>query len=412
MNPFHVERLLRDVAPQVLGVLVRRYGDFAAAEDVLQEALIAAAQQWPEQGTPENPCGWLVHVAKRRMQDIQRAELARRRREELVVMQPEEQHAPAPDSALEFEHDDALKLLFMCCHPALTRPSAIALTLRAVGGLTTQEIARAFLVPEATMAQRISRAKQSIKQSEVPFALPGERKLRERLAAVMQVLYLVFNEGYASGGEQLLRVDLALEAIRLTRQLFQGFPEDSEVEGLLALMLLTDARRKARVGALGEPIPLDEQDRTLWDAAQIEEGTRRIEAAMQRGPTGSYQIQAAIAALHDEAETAETTDWTQISALYEALYRLTQNPMVALNGAVASAMVHGPAHGLELLSALEARDPRVTDHLRLHVARAHLLERQGEVAAALSHYRAAASKTTSYPERDYLLMRAARLEGD
>lgn len=412
MNQPNVERLLRDVAPQVLGVLVRRFGDFAAAEDALQEALIAAAQQWPEQGSPENPRGWLVHVAKRRMLDLQRADLARRRREELVVMQPEEQFTPAPDGELGLQQDDSLKLLFMCCHPALTRPSAIALTLRAVGGLSTAEIARAFLVPEATMAQRISRAKQSIKQSQVPFDFPGVRELRERLDAVLHVLYLVFNEGYASGGEQLVRVDLALEAIRLTRQLFRGFPEDSEVEGLLALMLLTDARREARVGPQGEPIPLDEQNRTLWDAALIEEGTRHIEAAMQRGPTGTYQIQAAIAALHDEAETTEATDWPQISALYAALYRLTENPMVALNGAVASAMVHGAAHGLELLSTLEARDPRVADHLRLHVARAHLYERQGALDEALSHYRAAASKTTSYPERDYLLMRAARLEGD
>ncbi len=406
-----VERLLREVTPQVLGVLVRRYQDFSAAEDVLQEALLAAAQQWAEQGIPENPCGWLVHVAKRRMIDVQRAELARRRRELLVMAQPEVPSVPPPDSELGLEEDDSLKLLFMCCHPALTRPSAIALTLRAVGGLTTEEVARAFLVPEATMAQRISRAKQSIKQSEVPFALPGVRELRERLDAVMHVLYLVFNEGYASGGAELVRVDLAQEAIRLTEQLLRGFPEDSEVEGLLALMLLTDARRRARISPEGTPIPLDEQDREEWDHDAIARGTQHIESAMRRGPVGHYQLQAAIAALHDEAPTAEATDWLQITALYDALYHLTRNPMVALNRAVAAAMVHGPAHGLRLLDELEG-DTRVAGHLRMYVARAHLEERLGNREAALAHYRTAASKTTSATERDYLVMRAVRLEPD
>ncbi|MEZ4230219.1 MAG: sigma-70 family RNA polymerase sigma factor [Polyangiaceae bacterium] len=409
MNEPNVERLLREVAPQVLGVLVRRYRDFSTAEDALQEALLAAAQQWPSEGVPTNPRGWLVHVAKRRIVDAQRADLARRRRELLVVMQPEEAQVPPPDAELELEADDTLKLLFVCCHPALTRPSAIALTLRAVGGLTTSEIARAFLVPEATLAQRISRAKQSIRHSQVPFDLPGVRELRERVDAVMHVLYLVFNEGYASGGEQLVRVDLAEEALRLTRQLQSGFPEDPEMMGLLALMLLTHARRRARTTTQGEPIPLDEQDRHLWDRAAIAEGTLLIETAMRRGPVGPYQLQAAIAALHDEARTPEATDWRQIAALYAALHRLTENPMVALNGAVAAAMVHGPAHGLELLDELE-QDPRVAGHLRMHVARAHLHERLGQAERALIHYRTAASKTTSSPERDYLLMRAARLQ--
>lgn len=411
MTEPNVERLLREVAPQALGVLVRRSGDFAVAEDVLQEALMAAAEQWPSRGVPDNPCGWLVHVAKRRLIDVQRADLARRRRELLVVMQPEEPLVPTPDSELGLDGDDGLRLLFMCCHPALTRPTAIALTLRAVGGLTTQEIARAFFVPEATMAQRISRAKQSIKHSGLAFELPRGRELRERLDAVMHVLYLIFNEGYASGGDELLRVDLAQEAIRLTEQLHESFPEDSEVEGLLALMLLTDARRSARVASDGAPIPLDEQDRSRWDRAMIARGTAHIEAAMQRGPVGPYQLQAAIAALHDEAGTPGDTDWPQISALYAALYQLTENPMVALNRAVAEAMLHGPAHGLALLDALES-DPRVAGHLRMHVARAHLHERLGERAQALAHYRAASSKAPSIPERDYLLTRAARLEGD
>jgi len=402
------ERLLRELTPQVLGAVVRRYGEFSAAEDAVQEALVAAATSWPAHGVPDNPRGWLVRVAGRRMLDHIRAELARRRREAIVVMQADDDAAPPPDAA-DAAADDTLALLFMCCHPALTRPSAIALTLRAVGGLTTAEIASAFLVPEATMAQRISRAKQAIKQSGVGFGMPSEGERTERLGAVLHVLYLIFNEGYATtSGPDLQRVELSSEAIRLARGVHQLVPDDGEVAGLLALMVLTDARRAARSGPEGELIPLDEQDRALWDRAAIAEGVALVTAALARGAVGVYQLQAAIAAVHDEAARAEDTDWAQILALYGLLRRMTDNPMVTLSYAIAAAMVHGPAAGLALLDELE-RDTRLAGHYRLAAVRAHLLERAGDREAALRHYRAAASRTTSIPERNYLIDRAARL---
>lgn len=403
------EQLLRTLTPQVLGAVVRRFGDFAAAEDAVQEALLAAAVQWPAEGVPDNPRGWLIHVAARRMTDHLRAELARRRRETLVVMQApaDEAIVPAPDSGDVVHEDDALVLLFMCCHPSLTRPSAIALTLRAVGGLTTAEIARAFLVPEATMAQRISRAKQTIRQSAVPFQLPTDDARSARLGAVLHVLYLIFNEGYTtSTGPQLHRIELSDEAIRLTRALHQLLPDDGEVAGLLALMLLTDARRLARTGASGELIPLDAQDRSLWDRRAIEEGTALVTAAMARGSVGTYQLQAAIASLHDEAADAGSTDWPQILALYTVLLRLADNPMVRLSHAVATAMVHGPAAGLHLVTTLEA-DPRMAGTHRIDAVRAHLYEMAGEHTLAQQHYRAAAALTRSLPERNYLLLKAA-----
>jgi RNA polymerase sigma factor (sigma-70 family) len=398
--------LLRELAPQVLGAVVRRYGDFSAAEDAVQEALVAAAQQWPVQGVPENPRGWLIRVAGRRVSDHLRAELARRRRETVVVMQAP-QEAPRPDEAVE--QDDTLILLFMCCHPALTRPSAIALTLRAVGGLTTAEIANAFLVPEATMAQRISRAKQSIQKSGIGFEMPTAEEREARLSAVLHILYLIFNEGYASSiGAELQRRDLSSEAIRLARAVHQVLPEDEEAAGLLALMILTDARRAARTGPGGELIPLDEQDRGRWDRAAIAEGVALISRTLSRGAVGAYQLQAAIAAVHDEAARPEDTDWAQIQALYGLLKRMTDNPMIALNYAIAAAMVHGPVTGLELLKELD-RDDRLAGHYRLDAVRAHLWELAGDHAAALAHYRAAASRTTSIPERNYLISRAARL---
>ncbi len=406
------EHLLRDLAPQVLAVVVRRFGDFAAAEDAVQEALIAAAVQWPDQGVPDNPRGWLIHVAGRRMTDHLRAELARRRRQAAVVMQapPAERVAPAPDGGDGAERDDTLLLLFLCCHPALTRPSAIALTLRAVGGLTTAEIANAFLVPEATMAQRISRAKQSIRMSGVRFRMPTAGERAERLSSVLHVLYLIFNEGYASSaGASLQRTDLAREAIRLTRAVHRLLPDDGEVAGLLALMLLTDARRPARTGPAGELIPLAEQDRTLWHRPAIDEGVALVTATLSRGSIGAYQLQAAIAAVHDEAARAEDTDWPQILALYGLLERMADNPMVRLNRAVAAAMVHGPAAGLELLKALDA-DRRLAGHHRVDAVRAHLLEMAGDHEAAIAHYRQAAHRTSSLPERNYLLMKAARLD--
>jgi RNA polymerase sigma factor (sigma-70 family) len=405
------EHLLRDLAPQVLGAVVRRYGDFASAEDAVQEALVAAAMQWPREGVPESPRAWLVHVASRRMTDHLRAELARRRRETLEVMQTpaEEAVAPAPDEREEEHSDDPVILLFMCCHPALTRSSAIALTLRAVGGLTTAEIASAFLVPEATMAQRISRAKQTIKKSGVRFSMPSGDERDERLGAVLHVLYLIFNEGYAtSGGPTLQRVDLSSEAIRLTRAVHNLLPNDGEVAGVLALMLLTDARREARTGPDGEIIPLDEQDRSRWDRASIEEGVALVTSALSKGSVGYYQLQAAIAAVHDEAARAEDTDWPQILALYGLLKRMSDNPMVTLNHAVAAAMVHGPKTGLDLLRSLDA-DPRMKGHHRLEAVRGHLFEMAGDREAALRHYRAAAKLTSSIPEQNYLRAKAAKL---
>jgi len=405
------ESLLRKLTPQVLGAVVRRFGDFSAAEDAVQEALLAATTQWPREGMPDNPRGWLIRVAARRMTDHRRRERARRRRETLATRRDpaDQQIVPAADGAPATEHDDTLILLFMCCHPALTPSSAIALTLRAVGGLTTAEIASAFLVPEATMAQRISRAKQSIKTSGVPFGMPSERERAQRLSAVLHVLYLIFNEGYTSStGPSLLRSDLAREAIRLARAVHDLRPEDTEVAGLLALMLLTDARRPARTGPGGDLIPLPEQDRTLWDRDLITEGIALVSQTLPKGSAGPYQLQAAIAALHDEAARAEDTDWPQILALYGLLERMSDNPMVALNHAIATAMVSGPSAGLKLLEALDA-DARMAGHYRLDAVRAHLLEMAGDHRAAIERYRAAAARTTSVPERNYLATQAARL---
>jgi RNA polymerase sigma factor (sigma-70 family) len=405
---------LRDLAPQVLGAVVRRFGDFAAAEDAVQEALLAAALQWPREGVPDNPRGWLIHVAARRMTDHVRSELARRRREETVVSESPalvdfEASVGDPSRGTPLDQDDTLILLFMCCHPSLTQPSAIALTLRAVGGLTTAEIASAFLVPEATMAQRISRAKQRIKSSGVPFRLPTAGERADRLSAVLHVLYLIFNEGYASSsGPDLQRSDLANEAIRLTRAVHRLLPGDGEVAGLLALMLLTDARRRARTGPDGDLIPLTEQDRSLWDRAAIEEGVALVTATLSRGSVGAYQLQAAIAAVHDEAPRAEDTDWPQILALYGLLERMADNPMVTLNRAIAYAMVHGAPAGLTQLETLDT-DPRLAGHYRLEAVRAHLHEMAGNRDAAMAHYQTAASRTASVPERNYLLTKAARL---
>ena len=406
-----IGHLLRDLAPQVLGVVARRHGDFAAAEDAVQEALIAAAAQWPTGGVPSNPRGWLYQVAVRRLADQVRSELARRRREDAVASQvwAEWAFVPPSDGDVDVEQDDTLVLLFMCCHPALTPPSAIALTLRAVAGLTTAEIANAFFVPEATMAQRISRAKGTIKASKVPFSMPTPDERAARLSAVLQVLYLIFNEGYTSSvGSELHRTDLSNEAIRLTRSVHSLLPNDGEVAGLLALMLLTDARRAARTGPRGELIPLDEQDRGKWDQRLIAEGVALISATLSRGSVGLYQLQAAVAAVHDEAPRVEDTDWRHILALYEVMKRMTDNPMAALSHAIAAAMVDGPEVGLELLAKLDD-DARIAGHYRLDAVRGHLYERSGDRDRALRHYRAAADHTTSIPERNYLLTRAAKL---
>jgi predicted RNA polymerase sigma factor len=407
----HAEQLLRELAPQVLGATLRRFRDFAACEDAVQDALIAAATQWPRDGIPDNPRGWLIQVALRRMTDHVRSEISRRNREAVAVEDLPIVVAPAVYAEPGIDPDDTLVLLFMCCHPALSSASAIALTLRAVGGLTTVEIAKSFLVPEATLAQRISRAKQCIETSRVPFSMPDATERAQRLSSVLHVLYLIFNEGYtSSSGPSLHRTDLSNEAIRLTRAVHALLPADAQVSGLLALMLLTDARRAARTGPLGELIPLDEQDRTLWDRQAIAEGLALVEVAMSSGSVGEYQLQAAIAALHDEAARAEDTDWPQILALYGVLQRMSDNPVVVLNHAIAVAMVDGPRAGLSLLEALDKDDRLAASH-RLVAVRAHLLERAGDAQAAIPLYRAAAARTTSTPERNYLLMRAARLSG-
>ncbi|RSN31473.1 RNA polymerase subunit sigma-24 [Amycolatopsis sp. WAC 04169] len=400
-----VEDLLRELSPQVLGAVVRRYGHFDLAEDATQEALLAAATQWPAEGRPENPRAWLITVASRRLTDLLRAEQARRRREDTVVQWklPEEHLAPAADRRAA-DSDDTLVLLFLCCHPSLSPASQIALTLRAVGGLTTAEIARAFLVPEATMTRRISRAKAGIKASGVPFALPAEPG---RLDAVLHVLYLIFNEGYAStSGPDLVRSDLSAEAIRLARIVHRLVPDDSEATGLLALMLLTDARRPARTGPDGAPIPMSEQDRGRWNAGYVAEGIALLSEALPNGPTGQFQIQAAIAALHDEAPSAAETDWPQIMALYELLLRLSDNPVVALNHAVAVGMAEGPREGL---TALEKLGDRISGDHRFHAARAHLLELAGDTTEAVESYVDAARLATGLPHQRYLRARAERL---
>jgi RNA polymerase sigma factor (sigma-70 family) len=398
VNAGEADWLLRELAPQALGAVVRRYGHFDTAEDAVQEALIAAATQWPRDGVPDNPRGWLIAVAARRLTDLLRAEQARQRREDTWTLTP----APNTEDA-----DDTLILLFMCCHPALPAAQQIALTLRSVAGLTTQEIARAFLVPEPTMGQRISRAKQRVKASGVPFRMPADRD--ERLAAVLRVLYLIFTEGYASTtGPSIYRAELSREAIRLTRIVHRLMPRDGEVAGLLALMLLTDARRDARVSQDGALIPLADQDRARWHADLIEEGVALITAALPVGPSGPYQLQAAIAAVHDEAPTAAATDWPQIVALYEVLVSMTGSPMAALNHAVAVAMASGPARALTLVAEL-ATDKRLADHHRLHSVRGHLLEMTGDVDGAQDAYRLAARRTQSLQEQRYLTAKASAL---
>jgi RNA polymerase sigma factor (sigma-70 family) len=392
-----IEGLLREAAPQALAALVRRYGSFTACEDAVQEALLAAALQWPRDGVPDEPRAWLITVASRRLTDELRSDEARRRREEAAV----------PERASG--HDDSLTLLFLCCHPALTPASQIALTLRAVAGLTTAQIARAFLVPEASMAQRISRAKQTIRAAGSRFELPPEAERADRMRAVLHVLYLIFNEGHtATSGPDLQRRELTGEAIRLTRALHALLPGDGEIAGLLALMLLTDARRAARTRADGSLVPLAEQDRGLWDGAAIREGVALVTAALSSAPLGPYQLQAAIAAVHAEAARAEDTDWRQILHLYDLLERLSPGPMVSLNRAVAVAEARGPQAGLERLGELEG-DRRLRGHHRLEAVRAHLLERAGDLEAARDAYRAAARLTTSIPEQRYLDARAARL---
>jgi RNA polymerase sigma factor (sigma-70 family) len=407
---WQAQHLLRTLAAQVLGILTRRYRDFAGCEDAVQEALLAAATQWPREGQPDNPRGWLLRVATRRLTDQIRADTARRLRERFVVslVPADEQIALAADAGAN-ERDDTLDLYFMCCHPALSTSSQVALTLRAVAGLTTAEIARAFFVPDATMAQRLTRAKQTIRQSCVGLVQRTEADRRSRLPAVLRVLYLAFSEGYAaSEGVLPLRLDVSQEALRVTRELVNLMPCEPEARGLLALMRLTDARRPARIGSAGELVPLDAQDRTLWNPDAIAEGTQLLQAALAFGAPGPYQIQAAIAALHDEAASIEATDWRQIRALYDRLLVIADSPMARLSRAIATAMVDGSAAGLAELDAVSS-DPVVAQSHRLAAARGHLLERTGSHQAAVDAYRDAANRTTSTAERNYLLLRAAQV---
>jgi RNA polymerase sigma factor (sigma-70 family) len=394
--------LLRELAPRVLGVLVRRNGNFDDCEDAVQEALLAAAVSWPVEGVPKNPTGWLITTSSRRLVETWRKEAARRRREDTYALEP------APPAGAVSEVDDMLALLFLCCHPELAVPSQVALTLRALGGLTTAEIARALLLPEATVGQRISRAKARIRDAGAQFRTPTAPERDERLPAVLRTLYLIFNEGYtATSGETLNRVELTSEAIRLTRQLRSSLPDDGEVAGLLALMLLTDARRSARTAPDGSLVPLAEQDRDLWDRAAIAEGVAMIEATLPVAKPGPYQLQAAIAAVHDEAADAGATDWPQILALYDVLAALEPGPVVALNRTVAIAMVRGPVAALvELNDAAE--DPVLRGHHRVDAVRAHLLDQLGDRDAAREYYLRAAQRTRSLPERRYLLARATR----
>lgn len=401
-----VAEVLRPLVPSVLGALVRRYGRFDACEDAVQEALLAASEQWPAEGVPDNPRGWLVTVASRRLTDQWRSESARRRREESAAAREPATAVPGPGEERPANADDTLTLLFLCCHAAVSQPSQVALTLRAVGGLTTAQIAKAFLVPEATMTRRITRAKESIAAAGSTFGAPSPADFPERLRVVLQVLYLIFNEGYtATSGEDLLRVELTAEAIRLTRAVHALRPDEGEVTGLLALMLLTHARRAVRAGPDGELVPLPEQDRGRWEAAMIAEGAGLIRSALGHGPVGPYQVQAAIAALHDEAPSTEETDWPQIVELYGVLGELMPSPVVTVNLAVALAQVLGPDAGLAVLDELDGT-PGVG--ARADAVRAHLLERAGRPAAAREHYLRAADRTDSGPERRYLRARADR----
>jgi RNA polymerase sigma factor (sigma-70 family) len=410
-RPEDIEGLLRRLAPQVLAALLRRHRSLDICEDAVQEALLAAATTWAASGLPENPRGWLLTVATRRLIDDMRSERSRRAREDRISVgaPPSELLTLGPESepSVDRDRDDTLALLIMCCHPSLSAPSQIALTLRAVGGLSTAEIAACFFVSEATMAQRISRAKQTIREAGARFEMPLEPELTTRLAAVMHVLYLIFNEGYTtSSGAHASRVELSSEAIRLTRELYRLRPDDSEAAGLLALMLLTDARRAARTTDAGELIDLADQDRSRWDRGRIREGVALITDALARGPLGAYQLQAAIAAVHDEAPRAQDTDWPQILALHQLLDQVAPNPMATLGRAVAAAMTISPAAGLEILDGL-AEDRRIAGHHRYHAVRGQLLEMAGEHQAAREAFGQAARLTASLPEKRYLTARAA-----
>ncbi len=394
----------RRESPHVLAALLRRYGDLGDCEDAAQEAAEAAAAQWPAEGMPDNTRAWLIRVASRKLIDRFRSDRARADRETSVGMaRPADvELAPPADQAPVTEGDDTLRLILLCCHPSLSRPSQVALTLQAMGGLSTDQVAAAYLVPARTMAQRLTRARATLRDAGAEFELPSADELPERIAAVLDVCHLMFNEGYTrSGGAELLDVGLTSEAIRLTRQLHRALPDHDEVAGALALMLLTESRSAARVDGAGDLIPLDRQDRGLWDRALITEGVEIVQRILPRGPVGRFQLSAAIAAVQAEAPTAADVDWLEISLLYGMLDQVAPSPAVTLNRAVAVGMALGPDQGLAIVDGL-LTDQAMQRHHRVHAVRAHLLELAGDPVAAMEAYLRAAQLTTSLPEQRYL----------